>query len=100
MFGRDPYDYGGPDGVKAASSLRRLKKEGQAQIVMELWKSQHGYTTDSKGVSLSTPGYVDDLRRLVEEAGIGLRSGERRTVVRRIDSALGRAVNGVLSVVE
>jgi hypothetical protein len=100
MFGRDPYDYGGPEGVRAATTLRQFKKEGQAQIVMEYWKSQRGYTNDSKDVAFSTPGYVDDLRRLMEEAGIGLRSGEKRTLARGIDSGLARAVNGMLGVVE
>jgi hypothetical protein len=100
MFGRDPYDYGGPEGVRQATSLRQFKKEGQAQIVMEYWKSQNGYSADSKGVSLSTPGYVADLRRLVDEAGIGRLPGDRRTLVRGVDAVFARAVNGVLSVVE
>ena len=31
-FGRDPYDFGGPEGLREASSLTAFTKEGQAQI--------------------------------------------------------------------
>ncbi|HEX9235202.1 MAG TPA: PKD domain-containing protein [Actinomycetota bacterium] len=100
MFGRDPYDYGGPDGVRKASKLTRFKKEGQAQIIMEHWKAVNGYDSDSKGVSLFTPGYADDLRRLVEGAGIGRTAADRRTVARAIDSGFARTLNSLLGVME
>jgi hypothetical protein len=96
LFGRDPYDYGGPDGVRKATKLTQFKKEGQAQIIMEHWKSLKGYSDDSMGVSLFTPGYRDDLRRLVQGAGIGSMSREGRSLTRSIDSAVAHVVNGVL----
>ena len=71
-FGRDPYDYGGPEGLRRATALTSFTKEGQAQILTELWKSKHGQQkSDRKGVPFSTPGYVEDLERLVTGAGIG-----------------------------
>jgi hypothetical protein len=98
-FGRDPYDFGGPGGVHDARVLRDFSKEGQAQIIMELWKSAHGYERDSKNVPFSTAGYVDDLRRLVESSGIGTRFPGRRTVVGTIDAAVARLVNGLVDLV-
>ncbi|HJP66756.1 MAG TPA: hypothetical protein VKA30_10690 [Actinomycetota bacterium] len=99
LFGRDPYDYGGPEGVRLATSLRRFKKEGQAQIVMEYWKSQHGWAEDSQGFGFSSE-YVDDLKRLIDEAGIGRRPAMRWTLSKSLDSPLASLVNGVLRVVE
>jgi hypothetical protein len=98
--GRDPYDFGGFDGVKRATLLTSFSKESQAQIVMEYWKSQHGYEADSKGAPFSTPGYIDELRRLVRAAGIGSASRRRRGFVGGIDSAAARVVNALLRVVE
>jgi hypothetical protein len=95
-LGRDPYDYGGPRGLHATARLEDLRKEGQARVVTELWKSEHGHTADDNGVPYATPGYLDDLRRLVEGAGIGHTSGARRTVVGAIDGVLARLVNAVL----
>jgi hypothetical protein len=92
-FRHDPYDFGGPDGVHNARTLTDFSKESQAQIIMELWKSAHGYERDSKNVAYSTAGYVDDLRRLVEGAGIGTRSSARRTVAGAIDTGVARALN-------
>lgn len=100
LLGRDPYDFGGSEGVKRAGRLTEFSKESQAQIVMEYWMSQHGYGSDSNGVSFSTPGYVEDLRRLVLGAGIGSASRGRRTFAGLIDSAVAHLVNGVLRVVE
>jgi hypothetical protein len=100
LRGRDPYDFGGFEGVKRASLLTSFTKESQAQILMEYWKSQHGYESDSRGVPFSTPGYVDDLRRLVQAAGIGGTSKRRRGIVGRIDSGAARLVNTVLRLVE
>jgi hypothetical protein len=93
VFGRDPYDYGGPDGLRTAGALTGFSKESQAQIVAELWKARHGYTTDRTGIPFSTPGYVDDLQRLVEGAGIGQRDSHRTSVVGTIDAAVARIVN-------
>jgi hypothetical protein len=67
----DSYDYGGPAGLRTAQDIREFSNEGQAEIVMEFWRSQHGYRKDHRGRPFSTTGYVDDLRRLVEGAGIG-----------------------------
>lgn len=100
LFRRDPYDFGGPEGVKRAARLTDFSKESQAQIVMEYWKSQQGCEADSKGVPFSTPGYVDELRRLVLEAGIGALSRRRRTVASSIDSVVARLVNTVLGPIE
>ena len=100
LLGHDPYNFGGAEGVKRALSLTAFSKESQAQILMEYWMSQRGFSSDSNGVSFSTPGYVDDLRRLMEGAGIGNVSRRRRTLASLIDSGVARLVNGVLRVVE
>ncbi len=95
-FGRDPYDYGGPMGVHATRRLEDLRKESQARVVTELWRSAHGHATDDHGVPFATPGYLPDLRRLVEDAGIGRVSGARRTTPGAVDRVLARLVNAVL----
>jgi hypothetical protein len=97
LFRGDPYDYGGPSALRDATTLRGFSKESQAQIMTELWKSEHGYTADRKDVPFSTEGYVDDLRRLVQGAGIGTTDATRRTFPGRIDSAVARFVNAVLA---
>jgi hypothetical protein len=99
-FRRDPYDYGGPAGVRAAQTLTRFSKESQAQVITELWKAQNGFERDRKEVSFSTPGYVDDLRRLVRAAGIGATDPTRRTLAGSIDSWVARLVNVVLARLE
>ena len=96
-FGRDPYDFGGPTGVRDAAALTRFSKESQAQIITELWKAEHGYRTDRKNVEFSTAGYVDDLRRLVRDAGIGTVDPARRTFSSAIDSWAARFANFVLA---
>jgi hypothetical protein len=97
LFGRDPYDFGGPDRVRGDVELAKFKKEGQAEIIRDYWLSRHGYSADMKGVSFSTPGYVDDLRRVVEGAGIGLTAPARRgSVAAAIDSFLARILNAIL----
>lgn len=98
-FGHDPYDFGGPEGVRNARTLRDFGKESQAQIIMELWKSAHGYERDAKNVPFSTAGYLDDLRRLVQGSGIGSRFPGRRTVAGTIDSGVARLVNGLVDMV-
>jgi hypothetical protein len=95
LLGGDPYDFGGPDGVRRATSLTSFTKEGQAQIVTELWRSRNGATEDRRGVPFSTPGYVNDLDRLVEGAGIRARARARRTVAGTIDAAVARVVNAI-----
>lgn len=97
LLGRDPYDFGGPEGVRRATDLTSFSKEGQAQIVMECWKAHQGYESDRKGVPFSTPGYVDDLRRLVAGVGIGTESRRRRTAASSIDAVVARLVNVVLT---
>jgi hypothetical protein len=99
-FGRDPYDFGGPAGLRDAKVLTRFSKEGQAQILTELWKAQHGYQTDHKQIPFSTPGYVEDLRRLVEGAGIGTSDAFRRTFAGVLDSGMAGLVNIVLAMLE
>jgi hypothetical protein len=100
LRGRDPYDFGGSGGVSLAATLTAFSKESQAQIITEYWKSQHGYESDSRGVPFDTPGYADDLRRLVREAGIGSAPGHRRSLAGRIDAGVARLVNAVLRLVE
>jgi hypothetical protein len=93
LFGRDPYDYGGPDGLRHATALTRFRKESQAQIIAEHWKVLHGYGSDRVGIDLSTAGYAEDLRRLVVGAGIGVSPASRRTVAGTIDTAVAKVVN-------
>jgi len=100
LLGRDPYDFGGPEGARRAGKLTKFSKESQAQIVMEYWKSQRGYQADGRGVPFSTPGYVGELQRLVVEAGIGSVSRRRRTLASSIDSVVARLVNTVLRPIE
>jgi hypothetical protein len=100
LLGRDPYDFGGPQGAKRARKLTSFSKESQAQIVMEYWKSQRGYATDHKGVSFSTPGYVGELQRLVVDAGIGSDTRPRRTLASSIDSVVAGLVNTLLAPID
>ena len=95
-FGRDPYDFGGPEGVHRAASLTSFAKEAQAQIVTELWKSQRGFPPDRLRVPQSTPGYADDLRRLVQDAGIGARAPTDGSVWGKIDARVAWIVNHVV----
>lgn len=97
LFGRDPYDFGGPAGLRDAKTLTAFSKEGQAQIMTELWKAEHLYRADRKEVSFSTPGYVDDLRRLVQGAGIGRTDPSRRTLASVVDSGVARLINLILA---
>lgn len=95
LLGRDPYDFGGPAGVRAAERLTDFRKEGQAQIITEYWRSRKGFPADQRGVTFSVAGYPEDLRRLVEEAGIGTKQPGRPRIGGRIDGALARLVNVV-----
>lgn len=96
-FGRDPYDFGGPAEVREAESLAHFSKEGQAQIISELWKAEHGHRTDRKDVPFTTAGYLDDLRRLVRGAGIGTVNPARRTFAGMVDSSVATLLNLVLA---
>ena len=100
LFGRDPYDYGGPAGLRRATSLTTLSKESQAMVLQELWRSERGDASDTRGVPFSTPGYVDELRRLIEGAGIGLRPPRGPWVAGRIDSIVAALVNAVVGLVD
>ena len=77
QLGRDPYNYGGAAGVRAAvaagSALTRLSNESQAQVVEDYWSALHLAGSTGYGGEPFTPAYVDDLRVLVTGAGIGTR---------------------------
>jgi hypothetical protein len=100
LFGRDPYDYGGPAGLRRATSLTRLSKESQAMVLQEYWRSKRGDASDTRGVPFATPGYIDDLRRLIEGAGIGTRAPRRPRVAGWIDSIAATLVNAVVGLVD
>jgi hypothetical protein len=100
LFGRDPYDFGGPAGLSRRTRLTDFPKESQAEIVMELWRSENGAKADSRGVSFDAPGYMDDLHRLVGGAGIGKVVASQRSVMGRFDALVCRALNGVLEMFE
>jgi len=101
-LGRDPYDYGGPEGLKKKDRLTAFKAESQAEILRDTWGSgQQDYVYSSQRVNgqpvpMSTPDYVDDLRGLADGAGIGKESRRRRTLASAIDSAAAALVNGLL----
>jgi hypothetical protein len=94
-FGRDPYDYGGPDGVAKTTDLSTLRLESQAQIIQELWRARHGAPADMRG-NTYTATYVEDLHRLVDGAGIGTRAPRGRTVASTIDGIVAGIVNVVV----
>lgn len=100
VLGRDPYDYGGPDGVARAEALTRFAKEAQARIIEEHWRSRNGFATDRDGVPFSRPGYTTDLERLVRDAGIGGASVPRRTAWSAVDGVAARIVNAVAALVD
>lgn len=100
LLGRDPYDYGGPDGVASADALTRFAKEAQARIVEEHWRCHNGFPTDRAGVPFSDPGYASDLERLVRGAGIGGSSVPKGTAWSRMDGAVARIVNAAAAFLE
>jgi hypothetical protein len=93
----NPYDFGGPAGVRDASALRGFNKESQAQIIQNYWRTRMGFTVDTGGIPF-TAAYVADLRRLVRGAGIGTTApaGATSTAGGMVDSILGAIVNGIL----
>jgi len=97
VFGRDPYDYGGPAGVRGATGLARFKKEGQAEILRNCWLARQGMGRDISDVAF-TPEYAADLERLVGGAEVGTGGLPRRTVASAVDGAMALVVNGVLAV--
>ncbi len=97
--GFNPYNYGGPDGVKPPSTLFGFFTESQAQIIAEYWKSQHGIPHD-RLQNLFSQDYVQNLFRLIQEARIGSAAPAKATVAGLIDSAVARIVNWVLGLFE
>jgi hypothetical protein len=95
--GYNPYDFGGPAGVRDAGALRSFNKESQAQIIQNYWRTGMGFTADTAGNPF-TAAYVADLRRLVQGAGIGTMAppGATSTGGGAVDSILGGIVNGIL----
>lgn len=91
----DPYYFGGPIKVVPPSKLSGFKTESQAQIVAEYWKSQNGESHDMF-CNQFTPDYIDNLHRLIQEAGVGSALPGKTTVLSLIDSAVGFVVNAVL----
>jgi hypothetical protein len=96
QLGRDPYDYGGASGARAAvtagSALTSLSNESQAQIVEDYWSALHLSGSTGYGREPFTPAYVDDLRVLVTGAGIGSRAPSGPKLV---ETAVGWLVNRV-----
>ena len=68
-------------------------------VLQEYWRSLQGEAADTRGVAFAE-GYVGDLRRLIEGAGIGGAGPPRRArMAGRLDAAAAWLVNGVLAVV-
>ena len=95
-LGRNPYDYGGAAGIRAAVTAGRpltsFSNESQAQILQDYWSALN--LTEATGYRKEpfTPGYVEDLRALVEGAGVGTRPP---TGANSLETAAGRVVNRV-----
>ncbi len=71
----DPYDYGGPDGLAGATSLRAFRLEAQATIIEDYWRATAGGARCLRGHTLYGPDgsptpYARDLARLCRGAGI------------------------------
>jgi hypothetical protein len=96
QLGRDPYDYGGAAGVRAAvkagSALISFSNESQAQILEDYWSALNVPGATGYGRESFTPAYVDDLRTLVTGAGIGSRAPSGAN---RVETATGWVVNRV-----
>ena len=95
----DPYNYGGAFGVDPLRRLSSYLTEGQAQIITEYWKSQHGFTQNRLQNPLSQD-YVRDLQRPIQGARIGTMVPGRATLASRTDSAVAFVVKGVLGLFE
>jgi hypothetical protein len=96
QFGRDPYDYGGAAGVRAAvasgSALTSFSNESQAQILEDYWSALNVEGATGYRQEPFTAAYVDDLRALVTGAGIGTRAPAGPNPV---ETAAGWLVNRV-----
>jgi hypothetical protein len=96
QLGRNPYDYGGAAGVRAAvsagTSLTGFPNESQAQIVEDYWSARHAPGASGYRREPFAPAYVNDLRTLVEGAGIGTRPPAGANA---IETAAGWIVNGI-----
>jgi hypothetical protein len=94
QLGRDPYDYGGAAGVRAAVTseiaLTNFSNEGQAQILEDYWSALNVPGATGYRHEPLTPGYVDDLQVLVVGAGIGTRPPAGASL---IETAAGQIVN-------
>jgi hypothetical protein len=95
----DPYNYGGPDGVKPPYTLFGYFTESQAQIIAEYRKSQHNISQDRLQNPFSQD-YVQNLLRLIQDARIGSATPGKATLASSIDSAVARVVNWVLGLFE
>ena len=95
----DRYNSGGAFGVDTLRRLSSFLTEGQAQIIAEYWKAQHGFTQDRLQNPFS-PDYIQNLSRLVQGARIGSAVPGRPTLASRIDSIITFLVNAVLSFFE
>jgi hypothetical protein len=99
-LGKDPYDYGGAGGVRAAvetgAGLQTFNNESQASIVEDYWSSLHGATAGRTGDEF-TEVYVEDLRTLVAGAGIGKRPPAGASP---IETVAGGVVNVAVSGLE
>ena len=76
-----------------------FKKEGQAEIIRDYWLSLHEFPSDVRGVPFTTPGYVDDLRRLVQGAGIGTTAPHGGSAAAAVDGVVAKVVNAVVRLV-
>ena len=111
LRGHDPYDYGGPRGVRLLVTghgrLTDLSKESQAQIIEECWKEGHGYSQDRLGY-LFTAQYAADLTALVNGAGIGRPPQSRPLAARpdllprphRLDAVVAWLINRAIALME
>jgi hypothetical protein len=95
----DPYNFGGPAGVAALRKLTAFLTEGQAQIITEYWKSQHGFTHDRLQTPFS-PDYVQGLFQLIQHERIGVAAPGQATFASRVDSVATQLVNWVLGLFE
>jgi Domain of unknown function (DUF4157) len=98
LRGHDPYDYGGPAGAKSTKRLQDLTKESQAMVLQEYWNALHGEAADTQGNPFTTE-YMDDLKRLISDAGIGTSPPRGGGPVGWIDTGVASIVNGALGII-
>lgn len=95
----DPYNYGGPEKVLAPKRLSDYYTESQAQIICEYWRGANGHGTDRLN-NIFTPEYIQNLERLVRDAGIGATPPSKGSLGYMIDSVVVGMLNGILSIFE